>query len=403
MKNKIALKRHFFLITITFCLFLTLFLIIQATAYHTYTKNFNQKIVAIIATLKEKYPSLKEEEIVAILNEPSTSLNLLKPYYIDIEKDSIVIENIASYKLFLKYQLILCISLWIILLALVYCYHQKQSKEIHKITNYLEEINRKNYSLDLDRMSEDELSILKNEIGKTTIMLKESREYSLQEKQNLKKSLEDISHQLKTPLTSIFIILDNLQEDPNMDIEMRENFIRDMKRETMHIHFFVDSILKLSKLDANTISFSPVQIEVRTLIEQVVQNVSTLCELKNIHLEIDCKKEISFACDMSWQVEAITNIVKNCIDYSIPDSRILIKCTSNNVYTHIQIEDFGTGISKQDLPHIFERFYKGKNAKTDSVGIGLALAKSIIEKENGSIQVKSSSKGTIFDIKYFKL
>ena len=273
-------------------------------------------------------------------------------------------------------------------------YDRRKDKEISEITKYIEEINRKNYSLKIDEISEDELSILKNEIYKTTVMLKESASNSLKDKVQLKESLEDISHQIKTPLTSILVILDNLIDDPNMEKDVRDDFIKDIKREVTNINFLVQSLLKLSKFDSNTIHFIKEDIFIKNIVDESIKNVAVACDLKNISILTEGNEKFKVNCDFMWEVEAITNIIKNCVEHSKENGKIIIGYEQNNVYSSITIQDFAGGIDKEDLPHIFQRFYKGKNASKDSVGIGLALAKTIIEKDNI---------GTKFIIKYFYL
>lgn len=177
-------------------------------------------------------------------------------------------------------------------------------------------------------IKEDELSILKNEIYKTTVMLKEVAEHSVKAKENLKESLSDISHQLKTPLTSILVILDNLIDDAEMEAEVRQDFIRDIKREISNINFLVQSLLKLSKLDSHTVVFLKEEVSVQKIVDAAVQNVSTLCDLKNISIETMCvceTQEPVLVCDFRWQVEAVTNVLKNCVEHSLNDSRIIIQ------------------------------------------------------------------------------
>ena len=234
-------------------------------------------------------------------------------------------------------------------------------------------------------------------------MLKESAENSKKAKKELKKSLEDISHQLKTPLTSILITLDNLIDHPDMEKKLQEEFIRDMKREVGNINFFVQEILKLSKFDSNTIHFIKKKNNIEQIIEKAVQNVSTLCDLKNIKIDIKKEKTEPILCDERWQIEALTNILKNGIDHSEKNSKIKVQCEQNKVYTKVRIQDFGNGIHEKDLPHIFERFYHGEKTDKNSFGIGLALAKAIIEEDNGVIYVKSTSSGTTFEITYYQL
>ena len=171
----------------------------------------------------------------------------------------------------------------------------------------------------------------------------------------------------------------------------------------MNIKFLVESILKLSKIDSNSIKFIKKEVFIKDIINESVKNVSMLSELKNIEIIVSGDDSIKTICDLKWQVEAITNILKNCIEHSYENKKIYINYNQNNMYTELKIEDNGTGIDAKDLPHIFERFYKGKNSSSDSVGIGLALSKSIIESNNGYIQVDSElNKGTTFIIKYLK-
>ena len=233
-------------------------------------------------------------------------------------------------------------------------------------------------------------------------MLKEDAENSKKDKLKLKDSLSDISHQLKTPLTSINIMLDNILDNPEMDDKTKEKFIQNIKREITNISSLVGEILKLSKFDASVIKFEKEQVFINDLVEGAISNVEMMAELKNINIEVTNQDNIKLVCDAKWQTEAITNILKNCIEHSKENSTIIIDINSNKIYKQIIIRDNGEGIDEKDLPHIFERFYKGKNSSKDSVGIGLALAKTIIEKDNGSIKVDSKKgKQTTFVIKYY--
>ncbi len=402
MANKIKLKKYLICTFIISIIFTFIFLIINIYEYKTYTKNFNNKLSAITLKLKEDYPNISENEILEILNSKDTGTSIFEKYSIDSNNDSIVLENDEAHHIFLSLNITVLILALLILIFTFLKYNKTKDKEISEITKYIEEINKKNYTLHIDEISEDELSILKNEIYKTTVMLKESADNSIKDKKELKNSLEDISHQLKTPLTSILIMLDNLIDEPDMESKMRDEFVRDIKREVTNINFLVQAILKLSKFDSNTVDFIREKNHMKSIIDKSIQNVSTLCDLKNVEIETKgCENAILY-CDFRWQVEAITNIIKNCIDHSKEGSKVVINYGENKVYSFINIEDFGEGISKKDLPHIFERFYKGENASEDSIGIGLALSKTIIENDNGNISVDSSKEGTEFQIKYFK-
>ena len=404
MKNKIKLKQYIistFIVSI--CLFV-LFLALNIYEYKTYTNNFNNKIGAIISVIKDKYPEITDKEIAEIINSDEFETNdFFTKYGIDINNKSILIKNDKDYHIFLVINMSFLTITIIILLILYIRYNHKKENDIKDIIKCIEQINKKNYELQIDSISEDELSILKNEIYKTTIMLKESAENSNKDKINLKKSLEDISHQLKTPLTSILVMLDNIIEDPDMDINIRNDFVRDIKRNVVNINFLVQALLKLSKFDANTVHFIKKEYNLKNIVDESIKNVSTLCDLRNINIELNIKNDSKIICDSKWQIEAITNILKNSIDHSKDNQKVIINVENNNVYSTVEIKDFGDGISKKDISHIFERFYKGENATSDSIGIGLALAKTIIEEDNGNISVESNKNGTKFTIKYFKL
>lgn len=404
MKNKVRLKKYLVTISIISICILSLFLVIRVYEYKTYTNNFNKKLDMIISKLKDTYPDVSDSDIMEILNsKESNTSSIIEKYGIELSKDSVLLENKESFNRFLCVDAICLVFEIAILVSIFLIYDKRKDKELAKITKYIEEINRRNYSLKIDEISEDELSILKNEIYKTTVMLKENADNSLKGKKQLQRSLEDISHQLKTPLTSILIILENLTDDPNMEAEVRQDFIRDLKRQVTNISFLVQSLLKLSKFDSNTVNFIKTDKLLKDIVDESIKNVEVVCDLKNISISVDENDKAKINCDFMWEVEAITNIIKNCVEHSENNSKINIKYEQNNVYSSITIQDFAGGISQSDLPHIFERFYKGKNASKDSVGIGLALAKTIIENDNGSITVESDNIGSKFIIKYFIL
>ena len=372
--------------------------------YKTYTKNFNNKISAIVTLVKDKYPEITDKEIIEIINSNKQSDDsLFLKYGIDIDNKAVLLENDKSYHTFLIINMSFLIIIIASLCILYFRYNYKRKNDIKDIIKYIEQINRRNYELEIDTISEDELSILKNEIYKTAVMLKEAALNSNKDKLNLKKSLEDISHKLKTPLTSILVLLDNLIDEPDMDSSIRNDFIIDIKRNVININFLVQALLKLSKFDANTVHFIKKENDLEMIVGEAIKNVSTLCDLRNINVKLNTLENAKVECDAKWQIEAITNIIKNAIEHSKDNSSIIINIDNNRVYSKIEVIDFGDGISKRDIKHIFERFYKGENATSNSIGIGLALAKTIIEEDKGSIAVESNESNTKFTIKYFKL
>lgn len=402
MKNRVEYKKVLLGSLILSLVIIILFVFVSVCEYKSYTKNFNNKIIEIVSLVKDEYKDIKEDELMDIVLSNKTNNDILTKYSINLTDKSLLKPNDALFYKHLFINIIIALLPFVITILLFIKYEKKKSKNIQDIINCIEKINHKNYELDIDEMSEDELSILKNEMYKTTIMLKESAENSLKDKLELKSSLSDISHQLKTPLTSILIILDNLLDNPDMDKNVREDFIRDIKREIININFLVQSLLKLSKLDTNTVSFIEKEVKVSNIVKESIKNVSLLSELKNIEIKLNIKEDSIIKCDEKWQIEAISNIIKNCVEHSYDNNSVIVSIMNNKVYTEIKIQDFGEGIDKKDINHIFDRFYKGKNSSHDSIGIGLALSKSIIEKSNGNIFVESSEKGTIFTIKYFK-
>lgn len=404
MKNKLRLKQYITSTVIVFICLFVMFLILNIYEYKTYTKNFNNKISAIVTLVKDKYPEITDKEIIEIINSNKQSDDsFFLKYGIDIDNKAVLLENDKSYHTFLLINMSFLIITIASLCILYFRYNYKRKNDIKDIIKYIEQINRRNYELEIDTISEDELSILKNEIYKTAVMLKEAALNSNKDKLNLKKSLEDISHQLKTPLTSILVLLDNLIDEPDMDSSIRNDFIIDIKRNVININFLVQALLKLSKFDANTVHFIKKENDLEMIVKEAIKNVSTLCDLRNINIKLNTLENAKVVCDAKWQIEAITNIIKNAIEHSKDNSSIIINIDNNRVYSKIEVIDFGDGISKRDIKHIFERFYKGENATSNSIGIGLALAKTIIEEDKGTIAVESNESNTKFTIKYFKL
>ena len=396
MKNK---KKYSKLIMFTLITF-GMIILLNVMLYYHVNKNYNNKIVNIISTIKEKYPEIKDDEIFDIIKN-NVKTNNFNRYSFDLDGIVLIKENKTIFVSYFIILLFIYLIICLVYLTIIINNDKKKDKEINEVIKIIEEINNKNYSFKMKDINEEDLSLLKNEIYKTTIMLNEISEISKKDKKELEESLEDISHQLKTPLTSILIMIDTLLDDEDMDQNTREDFLRNMKREVMNINFLVKSILKLSRLDTNTVKFISKKESVKEIINEAILNVSLLSDLKNVKIETNLSDSF-ITCDYKWQIEALTNILKNSIEHSYENNKVLIESSENNAYVKITIKDFGSGIAKEDINHIFERFYKGKDSDYDSIGIGLALSKSIIEKQNGKISVESSDDGTTFTIKYFK-
>ena len=400
MKNR-RIKKYIISFLILLIANVLLLFIINKYEYKTYTNNYNNKINIIINNIKEKYPDIKESDIIEILNTETNNIDILDKY--GINDNNGIIENDNFNKRITIISLLLTILFDIIIILIFYIYDKNNSKKINEITKMISKINNRQFDIDINDFKEGELSILKNEISKTTTMLRQVADNSIKDKINLKDSLGDISHQLKTPLTSITIMIDNILDNPNMDEKTRKTFLINIKREIININFLVMSLLKLSKFDANVVKFNKEEVYIKDIINESIKNVSMIKELKNISIKVSGDDNIKLLCDYKWQVESITNILKNSIEHTNEYGVVEINYSENKLYTRILIKDNGKGIDNEDLPHIFDRFYKGKNGSEDSIGIGLSLSKTIIEKEGGSITAKSTQNiGTVFTIKYLK-
>ena len=398
MKEKNHIK-ILILSSILLIIFIIINSYINVKQYKEYSLLANIKINNLIYILKEK--GTTDDEIFNILN--SDIEDVVHKYGIDVNNDSILIDYNSIKNYYLKTNIILLIIYTLIIFVIYLYYHNKDRKKINEITNYIKEINRKNYYLDILDNNEDELSLLKNELYKITIMLKEQTENLKKDKINLKDSISDISHQLKTPLTSISILLDDIIKNPNMDKKTKDEFLYSIRKEVNNIQVLVQNLLKLSKFDANVIEFKNDKINVLSLLNKVVDKIEIIRELKGILINIDCDDKTYINGDFAWEVEALSNILKNSIEYSNNDSSIDISVEDNPFYVKITISDYGIGMSEKDLKNIFKRFYKGENSISSSVGIGLNLSKKIIEKDNGFIIASSvKNSGTTFEIKYMK-
>lgn len=397
MKNK-TIKKYILSLIILLIFNVSLIFILNRYEYKMYAKNYNDKINSIISNIKNKYPNIEESDIIEIINNEEDSEDILSKYGIDsITKNDKVNNKIRIISL------IIIITFDSLIILIFYLYDKNKSKKIKEITKMISKINNRQFDIDINDFNEGELSILKNEISKTTIMLRQVADNSVKDKLNLKDSLGDISHQLKTPLTSITIMIDNILDNPDMDEKTRKKFLINIKREILNINFLVMSLLKLSKFDANVVRFNKESVYLKDIIIESIKNVSMIKELKNITIKVSGDDNIKLLCDFKWQVESITNILKNSIEHTSEYGTVEVNYSENKLYTRILIKDNGKGIDSDDLPHIFDRFYKGKNGSDDSFGIGLSLSKTIIEKEGGSITVKSTPNiGTIFTIKYLK-
>ena len=394
------MKKHFIIVWIVVVI---TFFIISFVDYKSYVRITNNFTNNIISEVVKNYPDVTEEEIIEIINSSDNEASdILASFGIDINSMGVLKSINDNFYRNLIINSIVLLVISIVIFLLIYFHDKKEKRELDKIIDYLKELNRGNYDLKIDLNSEGILSILKNEIYTTTVMLREmaSREYL--DKITLKENLANISHQLKTPLTSIAILVDNLC-DEEVDKKTELEFLNDIKRQVDNINYLVIVLLKLSRFDANVITFKKDDINVKKLILECMKNLDVIREVKNINIHVSGANDVEFIGDYKWESEAISNIIKNAIEHTLNDKNMYISFKDKSIYTEIIIEDEGLGMSEKEKNRIFERFYKGSSTNSNNFGIGLSLAKEIITKDNGKIIVKSEvNKGTKFIIRYYK-
>ena len=292
------------------------------------------------------------------------------------------------------------LALGIILSVVFYVFTKQRYRKIEELNDYLSEVCSGNYDLAVNDNAEGELSILKNNLYKVMILLRTASEDAKKDKLYLADSLADISHQLKTPLTSMMIITEVLQDEK--DEEKRAGFIRIIEEQLEKMKWLITTLLKLSKLDADTADFNMKSLNCADIIDRSINPFLVQAEIRKIKISKHVNPFI-FTGDENWSVEALENIIKNCLEHTSDGGTLNINTNSTTIYNEIEISDNGSGIAKEDLPHIFERFYHGKNSSAESVGIGLALSKAVFSKENANIDVKSKEGiGTKFTIRFYK-
>ena len=310
-----------------------------------------------------------------------------------------VISSIVAYQIDRRaFWIVVAIS---VLYLLIYLFGTaRRYRKIRKLAEDVNNILHGDNTISLENYSEGELGILHSEIYKMTVRLREQQQKLMNDKVYLADSIADISHQIRTPLTSINLMVQLLAE-PNITDDRRSELIRELQGMLSRIEWLITTLLKISKLDAGTVQFKQENISLETLIQKSCSPMLVPIELHGQELSI--KADGMFCGDIAWTCEAIGNVVKNCMEHTQTGGKIEIEASENALYTEIIIKDSGTGISKEDLPHIFERFYKGKNSGDKSFGVGLALSRMIITSQKGTIKAENRlPNGALFSIRFYK-
>jgi len=363
---------------------------------------YNNEI--IVSSLLKNHPEL-EQEIILALTSPRNeeeSNQVLSKYGLDSLDSLEYLDSLKNYRItFFGTFFLFYIVFSFFFFLFFFSFQKRRKQEILEVDKYLFSLLSDEIKCDLKSFQSGELESLQNDLMKVTSRLKNALESSNKNQVALSKTLADISHQLKTPLTSLLIINDALSSQ-NLEEEMRNVFLKRQESVILHMQNLIVTLLKVSQIESGMIELKKDKINTKELLKETFLDLDVLLVSKNINLELNIKEDIFIVGDFLWLREAILNIVKNAIEHSLQDGKIIISVLENPMYVEISIQDFGSGINPHDLPHIFERFYKSSCDK-DSVGIGLNLSKSIIERMNATIHVKSKEHvTTIFTIHFYK-
>ncbi len=294
------------------------------------------------------------------------------------------------------YTLLICTILNVVHFIYIY----KRYRKIQELSADIDYILHNDIPIIFEKYEEGELAILESEVQKMTLCLREQKQQLLDDKKYLADSIADISHQIRTPLTSINLLLSFLS-DPLITEEKRQKTIREIYELLSRIDWLITTLMKISKLDAGTIQLKSESVSMETLLKQSAAPLFIPMELRGQEFRLQASGE--FCGDLEWTSEAIGNIIKNCMEHTPMGGSIEVIASENAIYREIVIIDTGCGIASEDLPYIFERFYKGKNSGNKSFGIGLALARVIICNQNGTIKAENRKEGGArFTIRFYK-
>lgn len=283
-----------------------------------------------------------------------------------------------------------------LLFGLLFFMRRKRRRRIDGLTEYLEQVNTGGGSI-LPQAEEDEFSQLQDEIYKTVTALYQTKEQALAAKNNYAENLYHIAHQIKTPITAASLALQMLQKTS------LPCYMDQIEKQLSRLTYLEESLLLLSRIDSGTLTIRREPVDVFTLLELSAENMVELFREADVSFDIADAGEIIIQADLEWTMEAVINLFKNCMEHTPRGGKVSCVYEQNPIYTQILITDTGEGFAKEDIPHLFDRFYRGKNAGKEGVGIGLALAKAIIESQNGVIRARNGAAGgAVFEIRFYR-
>lgn len=357
----------------------------------------------IVDAVLDSYPNAREEDVIKAITGRASSQrgkDVLARYGILEVNPGIINSERNRADLFLKLNGCLLLAAFCAMTVFL-LFWKKRNAKIGELCQYVDKISLGEDDLDIKNNQEDELSGLKNELYKLMTSLREKAGQEMQGKAALAEAVENISHQLKTPLTSVVVLADNILEDDDMPADVRKRFVQEISRQLIGMKWLVVTLLKLSRLDAGVVELSKENVELTKVLKESIQNLEMNAEWKEISF-VQKLKESTIVGDEKWLTECFQNIIKNALEYSPQGGSVEIETEDNDVFAQVIVRDHGPGISEEAQKHLFERFYSSSKVENENVGIGLALSKEIVEKHNGYVTVNSSSEGTEFIIKFLK-
>ncbi len=272
--------------------------------------------------------------------------------------------------------------------------NKREAIRIRDLAEYLEQVNTSRAAI-LSASGEDDFSKLEDEIYKTVTFLYQTKDRAIQAKNDFAENLSNIAHQLKTPITAISLSVQMMKQ--NMD----HKHLEQVEKQLLRLTHLEDALLLLSRIDAGTLRLQRDEADVYTLLVLAADNLQQLFVSSHTAVDIPEKGEMLVTVDLDWTMEAVMNLMKNCMEHS-PGGTVHCSYAQNPLYTEILIWDDGEGFAKEDIPHLFERFYRGKNPCEGGIGIGLALSKELIERQNGTIRAKNiPDGGALFEIRFY--
>lgn len=395
MTNKKNIITVFIIGLSIFCIIWSVIIVLSFT--HKFASDQYHALNSITEYITAKYPE-EEQGLLSLIKESTlqytkyndTNASILSSHGYTLKTFTYRYNNMGLF------YTALIIPIFLLLISLLIIMIRKGYKSrIRSLTNYLEEINQDKAPA-LTTHKEDDFSLLEDEMYKTITKLFQTREEAVKEHSNLADSLADISHQIKTPLSSISIMAQLLGKEQN------NNYIDCINKQTSHLERLVEVLITLARIDAGVIKLKKQEVNIYTMLQLSVEELEAVILDKNINISLPNYPELFYEGDMDWSIEAFSNLIKNCVEHTPKNGSIKLEYFQNALYIQIQIEDSGEGFSEMDLPHIFERFYRGEKANEGGAGIGLSLAKALIEQQNGVISASNlPSCGARFIIRFY--